>query len=59
VGKRIQQTQQSYDSAMKQLSEGTGNLVGQAEKLRELGANASKKIDGDIREKAPRIISGQ
>jgi DNA recombination protein RmuC len=52
VGKRIQQTQQSYDSAMKQLSEGTGNLVGQAEKLRELGANASKKIDGDIREKA-------
>lgn len=58
VGKRIQQTQQSYDSAMKQLSEGTGNLVGQAEKLRELGANASKKIDGNIREKALESFQG-
>ncbi|TVR16931.1 MAG: DNA recombination protein RmuC [Balneolaceae bacterium] len=48
VGKRIRQTEQAYDSAMNQLSDGAGNLVGQAEKLRELGANASKKLQSDI-----------
>jgi DNA recombination protein RmuC len=44
VGKRIRQTSDSYESSMKQLSTGAGNLVGQAEKLRELGANASKNL---------------
>ena len=48
VGKRIRQTEQAYDSAMNQLSEGAGNLVGQAEKLRELGANSSKKLQAEI-----------
>lgn len=52
VGKRIRQTSDSYESAMKQLSTGAGNLVGQAEKLRELGANSSKKLPGDLTEKA-------
>lgn len=52
VGKRIRQTNDSYESAMKQLSAGAGNLVGQAEKLRELGANASKKLPGDLTERA-------
>ncbi|MCC5941086.1 MAG: DNA recombination protein RmuC [Balneolaceae bacterium] len=48
VGKRIRQTEQAYDSAMSQLSEGAGNLVGQAEKLRELGASASKKLPTEV-----------
>ncbi len=48
VGKRIRQTEQAYNAAMNQLSEGAGNLVGQAEKLRELGANASKKLSSDL-----------
>ncbi|MCC5906762.1 MAG: DNA recombination protein RmuC [Balneolaceae bacterium] len=52
LGKRIKQTRQSYDAAMKQLSEGSGNLVGQAEKLRELGASSSKRISPDFAEKA-------
>lgn len=52
VGKRIRQTSDSYESAMKQLSTGAGNLVGQAEKLRDLGASASKKLPGDLAEKA-------
>lgn len=52
VGKRIRQTNESYESAMKQLSTGAGNLVGQAEKLRELGANASKKLSGDLADRA-------
>ena len=52
VGKRIRQTNDSYESAMKQLSTGAGNLVGQAEKLRELGANASKKLPGELSDRA-------
>jgi DNA recombination protein RmuC len=52
VGKRIRQTSDSYESAMNQLSTGSGNLVGQAEKLRELGANASKNLPVDLTERA-------
>jgi len=57
VGERISQTRKEYDSAMNKLTEGSGNLVGQAEKLRELGANASKKIPADISEKATESFS--
>jgi len=52
VGKRIRQTNESYESAMKQLSTGAGNLVGQAEKLKELGANTSKVLPNELTEKA-------
>jgi DNA recombination protein RmuC len=48
VGQRIEQSQQAYDHAMKQLSTGRGNLVGQAEKLRDLGASSSKKLPEDL-----------
>jgi DNA recombination protein RmuC len=48
IGTRIRQTQDSWSSAMKQLSTGSGNLVGQAEKLRKLGANASKTLPQDL-----------
>ena len=44
IGDRIQQTQKSYDEARTRLSEGSGNLVRQAEMLKELGAKASKKL---------------
>ncbi len=54
VGQRIRQTQDSYDTAMNRLQTGSGNLVGQAEKLRKLGAKATKKLpkglDGDEEE---------
>ena len=48
VGQRIDQTQQAYDHAMKQLSTGRGNLVGQAEKLREMGASSSKQLPDSL-----------
>lgn len=48
VGQRIEQSQQAYDQAMKQLSTGRGNLVGQAEKLRDLGASSSKKLPDSL-----------
>lgn len=44
IGTRINQTQKSYDEAMNRLSDGSGNLVRQAEMLRELGAKTSKKL---------------
>jgi len=43
VGERITQAQVAYDSAFKQLKTGSGNLVGQAEKLRKLGITTPKK----------------
>lgn len=44
IGNRIRQTQESYDTAMTRLSKGSGNLVGQVEKLRKLGVKATKKL---------------
>ena len=45
VGDRLRQAQLSYESALGQLSTGTGNLVRQTEMLRELGARNTKLID--------------
>lgn len=44
IGQRIGQSQDAYDRAQKQLSSGRGNLVGQVEKLKTLGARASKQL---------------
>lgn len=44
IGTHINRLSNSYEDARKQLSEGRGNLVGQAEKLRKLGASNSKRI---------------
>lgn len=48
VGDRIRQTQKSYDEARSRLSEGSGNLVRQAEMLKKLGAKASKKLPDSV-----------
>ncbi|MCQ4145129.1 DNA recombination protein RmuC [Vogesella sp. AC12] len=56
LGKQIGTVQDSYGTAMKQLSTGSGNLLGRAEKLRKLGAKTSKHLpshlllDSDIAE---------
>ena len=41
IGLRIRQTQESYDEAMNKLRDGRGNLIGQTEKLRALGAKTT------------------
>lgn len=41
VGLRIRQLQESYDAAMGKLRDGRGNLIGQTEKLRTLGAKTT------------------
>ncbi|MCA6078972.1 DNA recombination protein RmuC [Fulvivirga sedimenti] len=52
VGKNLEQTQGNYREAMKKLSEGRGNLVRKAEKLRELGAKTSKNMDNRLIDRA-------
>ncbi len=44
VGKNLERSQESYQTALKQLKSGKGNLVSQAEKLRTLGINSKSKI---------------
>ncbi|MBK5721512.1 DNA recombination protein RmuC [Dysgonomonas sp. Marseille-P4677] len=44
VGKNIERTQKSYDKAFSQLKEGNGNLIRQAEMLKELGVKAQKEL---------------
>lgn len=52
VGDRIDQARQAYDTALNQLSRGTGNLLRQAEMLQELGARNTKQIDPRLIEQA-------
>jgi DNA recombination protein RmuC len=44
VGENLTRSQKSYEQAMNQLSTGKGNLVAQAQKLKDLGAKAKKSI---------------
>jgi len=52
VGNRMDQSKNSYEGAMKKLSEGTGNLVKRAEKIKELGAKTTKSLPPKIVERA-------
>jgi DNA recombination protein RmuC len=44
VGINLDKTSRSYERAIKQLKEGNGNLIGQAERLKQLGIKAKKKL---------------
>ena len=44
IGNNLEQTRKNYDLAMNKLYDGRGNLVRSAEKLRDLGAKASKEL---------------
>jgi DNA recombination protein RmuC len=44
IGNNLRLTQNSYKDAMNKLSEGRGNLVRSTERLKEMGARASKEI---------------
>jgi DNA recombination protein RmuC len=45
LGNRLKQAQSDYDDAFGKLSVGRGNLVGQAQKLRQLGVKPSKSLE--------------
>ncbi len=44
VGRKMDEAKSTYGDAMKKLSEGSGNLVGRAEKMKKLGAKVSKLL---------------
>jgi len=48
LGVRIRQAQEEFDSAHGKLATGRGNLIRQAEKLRELGIKPSKAIPSSL-----------
>mgnify|MGYP000938512535 FL=1 len=54
VGDRIKMAQESYVSAMNKMSTSTkkgDTIIGRMERIKELGANASKKIDSRLLQK--------
>ncbi|HMI05282.1 MAG TPA: DNA recombination protein RmuC [Pedobacter sp.] len=45
IGKNIKQSQDAYDKALNKLSTGAGNLSNTSERIKKLGAKATKQID--------------
>ena len=52
VGSNIDSTKKTYSDAMNKLVDGKDNLVRKSERLRELGAKASKKINSKLIDRA-------
>ncbi len=52
IGKKIDDSKNSYVDAMKKLTDGSGNLVRRAEKLKQLGAKVSKNLPKTILDRA-------
>ena len=48
VGKKIMEANESYDTALKQVSTGRGNVVGKIEELKKMGANSSKQLPDKV-----------
>lgn len=44
LGQKLKQAQKSYDGTVNKLSEGKGNLIRRAERIRELGARTKKTL---------------
>ena len=52
VGEQLGRAQATYDTAFGQLSKGRGNLVGHAEKLKDLGLKSKKNLPSSLVEEA-------
>ncbi len=52
IGDGLRRTDASYANAMKKLSEGRGNLVGQVEKLKKLGIRTTKSLPKNLLDRA-------
>lgn len=48
VGRKLQDAQQAYETAFRQISTGKGNLVSKVEELKKMGANAEKQLPGRL-----------
>ena len=47
LGTQLATTQRTYEGTIKKLSEGKGNLISRAERIRALGARTTKRIAGE------------
>jgi len=52
VGTQLSRAQNSYDHALKQLSQGRGNIISQAESLKGLGVSVNKSLPEVLTEKS-------
>lgn len=52
VGSQLDKAQNSYDRALKQFSQGRGNLIQQAEQLKEMGVTVTKPLPETLLERA-------
>jgi DNA recombination protein RmuC len=52
MGRQLDITQKAYTEAMKKLYDGKGNLVSRVERIKSLGARATKAIDQQLLERA-------
>ena len=52
IGKSINTSKESYDSAMNKLVDGKGNLISSIEKIKKLGAKAKKSLPESILNRA-------
>ncbi len=48
IGTNITKTEKSYQKAFGQLTDGSGNIIGQVKKLKELGAKAQKTLPSEF-----------
>ncbi|HCE43083.1 MAG TPA: DNA recombination protein RmuC [Lentisphaeria bacterium] len=48
IGRKIDSLHKTYDEAKGKLSEGKGNLISRAERLKELGAKTSKSLPSEL-----------
>jgi DNA recombination protein RmuC len=55
IGKRLGQAQGAYSDALGKLQSGSGNLIGQAEKLKSLGAKAAKSLPKNLLSVEPAV----
>ena len=52
LGESLKKSGQHYESAMKRLADGRGNLIGQVEKLKKLGLRTTKSIPKKLLDRA-------
>jgi DNA recombination protein RmuC len=52
IGKKIDETKNSYSEAMKKLYDGRGNIVRQIENIKSLGAKATKSLNQGLLDKS-------
>lgn len=52
VGKKMDDAKTEYGNAMNKLVDGSGNLINRVEKLKKMGAKASKSLPENILQRA-------